>query len=984
MLGRGGRRLAAELSERDLARAVERLTGRLEDFRRAELPGDKGQEWRAAGEALRDTLLAARPVDVSLVLDTNADPVRLAAYVRERGARELRSAGLGRAGRELYERLLLVACAQVVEMVRALPGFGADAQVATLREVRETRTEIAGLAGRLGVGEEDADRVFTVRYLDHVVRTRGTLEVFGLVRGRAPARYSFDTAYVDLAVARTVPDDEPDTDLTGAGTGVASAFADVPRVVLRGGAGAGKTTLLDWLATQAARGAVEAGATESCTVPLLLPLRRFPDGDLPAPEQLPAIVARVIADEMPKGWVSRHLTSGRAWLLVDGVDELAADKRGEVQRWVEEMVGEYPAARYVVTTRPSVVDDGWLAGSGFVRFDLLSMSATSTREFVKRWHDAARAACGPDDVARHWLDKCERGLVDVLGTRPELRRLASSPLLCGLLCALHQDGNMHLPRDRKGLYEEALDLLLVRWDEQRRVRPYQEPTLSREEQVVLLQRFAYSLIKNEDVQVPREVAVRRFTHAMKGLRSRDADPAVVLQHMLERTGMLREPQPDSVQFVHRTFRDYLAAKEVVDSGDMRHLAEHAHLDLWHDVVVMAVAHARPHERETLLHELLNDRPRSRQDPRTRDRLHLVAAACLEQADVTATNDVRDKVERAAARLIPPANLDDAELLARAGRFVLDLLPGPAGLPDAQAACVIRTAALLGGEAAWEKIAEFTNVDESVVIDELLRAWRQSDDPEDYARTVLAKVNFGDRRLDVRGWHRVRHLRHLTQLRHVRCLGDLTPLDPLTAIPQLLGLELTQNDVLRDLGPLARCRTLRELRLSHCLRVKDLSPLAASTVEKLALHFVPAELGTLRGAALRVLTLRDVRLRDGLDELPADLPLRELALDNLARDRNLAGVRRWATLESVAVNGVPGEAELAELAELPLLRRLVVHQPDIADLYRLRSLPALRQLDLDGVSDDQPGVVVAATPSWPGLEIRVNNRTFPPGSARPAV
>ena len=38
--------------------------------------------------------------------------------------------------------------------------------------------------------------------------------------------------------------------------------------------------------------------------------------------------------------------------------------------------------------------------------------------------------------------------------------------------------------------------------------------------------------------------------------------------------MLREPQPDVVQFVHHTFRDYLAAKEVVDSGDLAHLVEH--------------------------------------------------------------------------------------------------------------------------------------------------------------------------------------------------------------------------------------------------------------------------------------------------------------------------------------------------------------------------------------------------------------------------
>jgi hypothetical protein len=69
-------------------------------------------------------------------------------------------------------------------------------------------------------------------------------------------------------------------------------------------------------------------------------------------------------------------------------------------------------------------------------------------------------------------------------------------------------------------------------------------------------------------------------------------------------------------------------------------------------------------------------------------------------------------------------------------------PGAEGLSERQAACVVRTAAMIGGEGAREKIAQFVTVDESIVIDELLRAWRHSDDPEEYARTALAQVDFG--------------------------------------------------------------------------------------------------------------------------------------------------------------------------------------------------------------------------------------------------
>jgi hypothetical protein len=197
-------------------------------------------------------------------------------------------------------------------------------------------------------------------------------------------------------------------------------------------------------------------------------------------------------------------------------------------------------------------------------------------------------------------------------------------------------------------------------------------------------------------------------------------------------------------------------------------------------------------------------------------LQLVAAACLEQADVLDTDEVRALVQQAAARLIPPATLDEADLLARAGAFVLDLLPGPEGLTPAEAACVVRTAAMIGGEDVGEKLAAFVRVGASQVIDELLRAWRRSDDPEIYARTVLADVDFGDRRLEVRGWHRVRCLSHLRRLANVVCYGDFADPTPVAAVPALRRLE-----------PLVSFPALRRLDLDDAPAHPGWSTLAAS-------------------------------------------------------------------------------------------------------------------------------------------------------------
>jgi predicted NACHT family NTPase len=65
-------------------------------------------------------------------------------------------------------------------------------------------------------------------------------------------------------------------------------------------------------------------------------------------------------------------------VLVDGVDEVPREQRTEVRRWLERLIRNYPDARYVVTTRPSAVDEQWLA-EGLLRYELLPLSRQGMR-----------------------------------------------------------------------------------------------------------------------------------------------------------------------------------------------------------------------------------------------------------------------------------------------------------------------------------------------------------------------------------------------------------------------------------------------------------------------------------------------------------------------------------------------------------------------------------------------------------------------------
>ncbi|MFN2496681.1 MAG: NACHT domain-containing NTPase, partial [Pseudonocardiaceae bacterium] len=145
-----------------------------------------------------------------------------------------------------------------------------------------------------------------------------------------------------------------------------AALAEGPRTLLRGDAGSGKTTLLQWLAVTAARSGFSGplAGWNGC-VPFLLRLRSYADRPLPQPDQLLAGVADPLVDLLPPGWVHRQLRTGRALLLVDGVDELVPAQRAGVRTWLRGLLAEYRQLRVVVTSRPGAADRSWLTGEGF-------------------------------------------------------------------------------------------------------------------------------------------------------------------------------------------------------------------------------------------------------------------------------------------------------------------------------------------------------------------------------------------------------------------------------------------------------------------------------------------------------------------------------------------------------------------------------------------------------------------------------------------
>ncbi|WNI25529.1 NACHT domain-containing protein [Streptomyces sp. ITFR-16] len=957
----------------------------------------------AAVDAVRDTFAAQGTLSADRLFSLDLAPERLAAEL------SAPPPGLSERAAGLYRELLERCCAHVVEQLTAEPSFAARAAVEQVRAAERTRELVADVRDRVGPHPGAAALDFEERYAAFVAAAHSRMGLFGLTLGRSAGEWPLETAYISLAVSSRL--DAPDWWEGSAPDRVTvkaeQALAETSRLLLRGPAGSGKSTLVQWLAVNAARQSFDSDLADwNRCVPFVLRLRAFTSDDrLPGPEDFLRATGVPLHGAAPAGWADRLLSEGRGLVLVDGVDEVPMRLRRRTEKWLKDLITAYPRSRYVVTTRPSAVPDGWLGQQGFVAHSMLPMDRDDIRAFIRHWHDAARGQC-PAPEERGQLDVYEASLRRAVGLRRDLGRLATNPLMCALLCALNRDRRMQLPRARKELYDAALDMLLVRRDTEREIVNVEGVDLTREEQTALLQRLAYWLIRNGQLEAAREEAVTMVAEWLRAMPQVRGTATQVFSHLLIRSGLLREPAPGAVAFVHRTFLDYLGAKAAVEARDFGVLVRNAHDDGWDDVVQMAVGHARVDERTLLLSRLLH---RSEEEPEHRHRLVLLAAASLDHAPELSPG-VRSEVQTRTEKLLPPLAPEDADELAKAGELVLDLLPKPGHLSAGTAAAIVRTAGLIGGDAAFEVMVGFRQDERPEVSRQLTESWGAFP-AEAYAREVLSAGSWATSYLYVRRADQLGALRHVRGARRIHVSGAHRDLGPLLRLDAPEALFLYDNWVLTDLSALASVPSLTEVGISLCPEVKDLRPLATPALRSLMLYEINADvsLEPLRDmTGLTAFTAQHPVLVESVGELPIGPQLTNLALSRQTRYLRLDGIERWPRLDALTVGGRTQLGELERHPSLATLTTLGVHEVDhfdprmihgltalrrlllfrcgtVADLAPLRELPGLTSLRLSHCALDGPPVDLSPLAAFEGLTVTLSGDTkasgtelFPPG------
>ena len=356
-----------------------------------------------------------------------------------------------------------------------------------------------------------------------------------------------DKVFVRLQVAGRETDVDTNADV---------ALEQVQACVVLGPPGSGKSMLLRKLALDQTR----THGSSVKRVPVLVELSRFNESGGNLEDRISAAFGQ---NDFPNArrFVEAGLKGGFLYLLLDGLDEVGAEKKGDAPSPRELAVGQirdliqrFPACKFLITCRTAVYH-GELDDSTERSFSILEFDDRQIQSFMAAW-----AADMP-------IGKSAEQLLRSLAERSRILALARNPLMLTIIAFLYTDTDFVLPHSRAEFYSKAVLLLLEHWKLKR--NHFRGP-----HKAIILRHLALwnqdntgSVVADRRTMELKDV-LRQIQIVLPTLTLEPGDAQPLLDEITERSGLLLAVDGgERYQFSHLTLQEFLAAQQLAGDPD---------------------------------------------------------------------------------------------------------------------------------------------------------------------------------------------------------------------------------------------------------------------------------------------------------------------------------------------------------------------------------------------------------------------------------
>lgn len=536
-------------------------------------------------------------------------------------------------------------------------------------------------------------------YREGIVQRYSRVELMGSgISDRQVKKYDLSSAYVELGCY----DNGHDREIK-----LSEVFDQHNIVWIKGEAGSGKTTFLQWMAICSAKDDYKKINKIHNSIPIVIGLR-----SAEFPLNLQAIVNKFsdsIGYECPNNWLSNVLRKKRAIILIDGLDEIEQNKRESTFEFIEDLEEKYEDIKIIITARNSVTNDLKCLN---VTYEIKPMNMENIKEFVKYWH---RSVLYNDAVIEdETIVQLQTNLDSQIACNSALKNLATNPLLCAMLCAINYVNNQQLPENKMEIYKKCCEMLIDARDRQREIEINnleELPVLDQSKKIRILEELAYWMLRNNKSSEERsnveDFLTKQFVNSNILREKTNFRINYFVNYLIERSGIIREPEIGFIDFIHKTFLEYLAVNAICRSCDWDRIVQEACNVNWKETIIMCFSEMGERQVNQVLKDLVEKGKKEKDD-----KYILMAALGVSNATFS-DKKVNIEIDRLIQSMIPPRS--NIREIAKAGTYLIPFLYNEKKYNDKDRKCCLELLGLIESEKVIPAIMSYLKGDVSFVI-----------------------------------------------------------------------------------------------------------------------------------------------------------------------------------------------------------------------------------------------------------------------------
>lgn len=334
------------------------------------------------------------------------------------------------------------------------------------------------------------------------------------------------------------------------------AVKQYSKLIILGKPGSGKTMFLKYLALECSLGKFQANL-----VPIFITLKDYAET-----EQQSSLLIYISEQFATYGItdsaaIKTILSQGRAFVLLEGLDQVREVDQERVYQEVRNFSAKFHANHFVITCRIAALKYSF---EQFAEVEVADFDREQITIFATKW----------------FLNKNtikSNKFINKLQSNPSLLELASNPLLLTLLCLIFEE-SAEFPINEVELDQEAIDILLRKWDAKRNIERSPLYKLSVQQKQDLLSQIARItfdqgkyLFRKQELKHYIIDYICNLPRVSSDVEALQLNSEIILKSLESDHGLLVERAKGIYSFSYTTFQKYFIAKEIISSSNPQDL-----------------------------------------------------------------------------------------------------------------------------------------------------------------------------------------------------------------------------------------------------------------------------------------------------------------------------------------------------------------------------------------------------------------------------